>query len=112
MDIIAFYKCKDLNEARQKEQEHFVELNATMNSIEPFPSKPVRTIKIIKPVRPVRPVRRVRPVRQNKSTYNENMPISAFNRPNVCYNCEPCGFTTDNKTDYERHLIRKKRITK
>ena len=30
----------------------------------------------------------------------------------VCYNCEPCGFTTDNKTDYERHLTRKKHITK
>lgn len=104
MDIIAFYKCKDLSEARQKEQEHFVELNATLNSVEPFPSKPVRTIRIIKPVRRVRPVR---PVRQNKSTYNENMPISAFNRPNVCYSCEPCHFKTDNKTDYERHLTRK-----
>jgi len=30
----------------------------------------------------------------------------------VCYNCEPCGFTTDNKTDYERHLTRKKHIIK
>ena len=112
MDIVAFYKCNDLNEARQKEQEHFVALNATMNSVEPFPSKSVRTIRIIKPVRPVRPVRHVRPVRQNKSTYNENMPISAFNRPNVCYSCEPCDFTTDNKTDYERHLTRKKHIEK
>ena len=118
MCIIAFYNCKDVHEARQKEQEHFVALNATLNSVEPFPSKPVRTIRIIKPVRPVRPVRHVRPVRpvrpvrQNKSTYNENMPISAFNRPNVCYNCEPCGFTTDNKTDYERHLSRKKHIAK
>lgn len=38
------------------------------------------------------------------------MPISAFNRPNVCYSCEPCHFKTDNKTDYERHLTRKKHI--
>ncbi len=35
-----------------------------------------------------------------------------MDKPRVCYNCEPCGFTTDNKTDYERHLTRKKHITK
>ena len=33
-----------------------------------------------------------------------------MDKPRVCYNCEPCGFTTDNKTDYERHLTRKKHI--
>ncbi len=35
-----------------------------------------------------------------------------MDKPRVCYNCEPCGFTTDNKTDYERHLTRKKHILK
>ena len=35
-----------------------------------------------------------------------------MDKPRVCYNCEPCGFTTDNKTDYERHLSRKKHIAK
>ena len=35
-----------------------------------------------------------------------------MDKPHVCYNCEPCGFTTDNKTDYERHLTRKKHIAK
>ena len=39
MEIIAFYNCKDLTEARIKEQEHFVSSNANLNSIEPFPSK-------------------------------------------------------------------------
>ena len=33
-----------------------------------------------------------------------------MDKSRVCYNCEPCGFTTDNKTDYERHLKRKKHI--
>ena len=33
-----------------------------------------------------------------------------MDKPRVCYSCEPCGFTTDNKTDYERHLTRKKHI--
>ena len=35
-----------------------------------------------------------------------------MDKPRVCYNCEPCSFTTDNKTDYERHLTRKKHIIK
>jgi len=35
-----------------------------------------------------------------------------MDKPRVCYNCEPCGFTTDNKTDYERHLTRKKHVVK
>ena len=39
MTIINFYNCKDHFEARQKEQEHFAALNATLNSVEPFPMK-------------------------------------------------------------------------
>jgi hypothetical protein len=39
MEIVDFFNCKDLCEARQKEQEYFVSLNATLNSIEPFPTQ-------------------------------------------------------------------------
>ena len=35
MDIIAYHECKDLYEARKKEQEYFILYNATLNSIEP-----------------------------------------------------------------------------
>jgi len=37
MDIINFFDCKDHYEARKKEQEYFISLNATLNSIEPMP---------------------------------------------------------------------------
>jgi hypothetical protein len=37
MEIINFFNCNDHYEARKKEQEFFVSLNATLNSIEPFP---------------------------------------------------------------------------
>lgn len=37
MDIIAYHDCKDLYEARKKEQEYFILYNATLNSIEPMP---------------------------------------------------------------------------
>lgn len=49
MDIIAFHCCNDQYEARKKEQEYFISLNATLNSIEPMPSpkeKPVKPLKI------------------------------------------------------------------
>jgi hypothetical protein len=37
MEIINFFDCKDHYEARKKEQEYFISLNATLNSIEPMP---------------------------------------------------------------------------
>ena len=98
MDIVAFYKCNDLDEARQKEQEHFVALNATMNSVEPFPSKPVNRII------------RVNPLTVNNPTYNENLLISTFNPSNCRYKCENCYFITRNKKDYNRHMLSRKHL--
>ena len=39
MTIVNFYNCKDHLEARQKEQEYYISLNANLNSIEPLPVK-------------------------------------------------------------------------
>jgi hypothetical protein len=47
MEIINFFNCKDHFEARQKEQEYFVSLNATLNSIEPMPKQKCKPIKVI-----------------------------------------------------------------
>jgi hypothetical protein len=41
MEIINFFECKDHYEARKKEQEYFIALNATLNSIEPLPKPKV-----------------------------------------------------------------------
>ena len=41
MEVIAFYECNNLHEARQKEQEHYIELNASLNSVEPCKTKEV-----------------------------------------------------------------------
>ena len=38
MEIINFFNCKDHYEARKKEQEYFILLKATLNSIEPLPT--------------------------------------------------------------------------
>ena len=41
--IVGFYNCANLHEAKIKEQEFFISLNATLNSIEPISSKPIKT---------------------------------------------------------------------
>ena len=48
MEIVHFFTCNDQYEARTKEQEYFVLLKATLNSIEPMPSpKPKPNINVI-----------------------------------------------------------------
>ncbi len=39
MQIVGFFNCKDLYEAREKEQEFFISLGATLNSVEPLPKR-------------------------------------------------------------------------
>jgi len=50
MSIVNFYNCKNQLEARQKEQEYFISLGATLNSVEPLSSKPAlnKSVKINK----------------------------------------------------------------
>jgi hypothetical protein len=50
MEIINFFKCHDHYEARQKEQEYFISLHATLNSIEPMPKPKSKEIIIKKNV--------------------------------------------------------------
>jgi len=47
MSIIQFYNCKDYLEVRKKEQVHFLELKANLNSIEPYIEEQKKPNKII-----------------------------------------------------------------
>jgi hypothetical protein len=94
MEIINFFNCKDHYEARQKEQEYFELLHATLNSIQPMPKPKFKPIEAIEP------------------------PIQAVEIPIICcentqpnakkYSCEKCDFNTLNKTDYKKHLSTQK----
>jgi uncharacterized C2H2 Zn-finger protein len=89
MEIINFFNCKDHYEARIKEQEYFVSLNATLNSIEPLPKpKPI----IIEPV-------------------TEN--LTEFEKTHESTNnfvCELCEYITHNKKDYFKHINTNKHV--
>jgi len=48
MEILNFFNCYDHYEARQKEQEYFISLNATLNSIEPMPKPKQKPAPVVK----------------------------------------------------------------
>jgi len=47
MEIVNFFNCKDNNEARQKEQEYFILLNANLNSITPFSNPKTKVTNVL-----------------------------------------------------------------
>jgi hypothetical protein len=119
MDIIAFHKCNDQYDARKREQEYFVSLGATLNSIEPLPTpaeKPLPAANL--------------PVKSrhvcdacNYSCFNtldvfnlhftSKKHLKAVNRverDHAKYYCEKCHYDTHNKKDYNKHLLTKKHI--
>ena len=57
MDIIHFFSCANQQEARMKEQEFFVSLQATLNSVEPFPThkcdKDIKQVILVPNTEPV-----------------------------------------------------------
>ena len=85
MEIVHFFNCNDQYEARTKEQEYFISLNATLNSVEPMP-KPKTSIKTLALI--------------------ESEPIVIGNvKP---YNCVKCNLTTRSSKDFKRHLATNK----
>ena len=88
MSIINFYKCANHFEARQKEQEHFVALNATLNSVEPLPMK-IDLPSQLKVVHVTEPV----------------------NLGNKNFNCVKCDFKCSKKSEWDRHILTLKHQT-
>jgi hypothetical protein len=74
MEIVNFFNCQNHYEARIKEQEYFISLNATLNSIEPM-SKPKASIK---------PLPSIIEIPENASKYH----------------CTTCDFNTSKNSNY------------
>jgi hypothetical protein len=89
MEIIAFHACEDHYAARKFEQQYFEQYNATLNSIEPLP-KP----KTIPP--PDNPVK------------IENLCQQTHPNNVAKFSCTTCVYHTDNKKDYNKHLMTSK----
>ena len=87
MEMVYFYNCKNLHEAKLKEQEYFIELNATLNSIEP-----------VKPKNNNPPIYKLTDAANFDKIQQSNMP----------FKCEPCNYESNNRKDYNKHLRTKK----
>jgi hypothetical protein len=92
MEIINFFNCLDHYEARKKEQEYFISLNANLNSIEPMPTKKHK--EIIEPM----------PTKKYKEI------IEPIQKPREKYNCETCNFTCSKKSNFAIHFSTNKHI--
>jgi hypothetical protein len=88
MEIINFFNCADHYAARKKEQEYFIELKATLNSIEPFP-KPKVKINTIDYENPIKPI----------------VPNSSYQ-----FVCEPCHFECRKKSNFDKHILTNKHV--
>jgi hypothetical protein len=108
MEIVNFFNCKTHTEARIKEQEYFLLLKATLNSIEPFPEKIVKenviSEKIVKTKLKCKTEKHINKL-ENIITNNEDTTTALISTK---FNCKECAFTTEKKCNYEEHLLTKK----
>jgi hypothetical protein len=86
MEIVNFFNCKDHYEARLKEQEYFVSLNATLNSIEPLSKS--KSEEVIP-----------------KNKINEVSNTDTSQKHKTKYTCDCCNYTTNNICHYNNHVL-------
>ena len=104
MEIVNFFNCKDQYEARNKEQEYFILLNATLNSIEPLNSiskKSTRdnTCSVV-----------TTHLSSCKNDSNTSIKTDNDNISRLKYVCESCYYTCSHRRDYNKHLLTNKHI--
>jgi hypothetical protein len=93
MEIIAFFNCMNHTEARMKEQEYFLSLNANLNSVEPFPKKEKKEKKVKEEEKDVK-------VKEVKEEEKEIVIDSTASK----YSCKLCDYKTLRCSQYDRHL--------
>ena len=116
MEIINFFNCADHYEARKKEQEYFVLLNANLNSIEPFPKPKIKS-------NPILDKKEKQPIYcQSCNVYLQNIQLLDIHNNtqkhikkcepnNIIFKknandfvCEICDFKCCKQSEYDRHL--------
>ena len=122
MEIIAFHNCEDLMAAKKQEQQYFEEYKATLNSIEPCPTrKPKRevvarakrevlycnTCKVFFDTRKAQAEHNKRPRHLKLEHEQANTSEEIPSKPDK-FSCEKCDFSCNKKSNYESHLTTEK----
>ena len=110
MEIVGFFNCANQREARKKEQEFFVSLNATLNSIEPYSIPkplPKPLPKLLPTTAPI--IKIYKKDLQNEDIHSEP---KLENSPKLAkiFNCECCYYKCSKESDYKKHLSTMKHI--
>ena len=111
MEIIYFFECKNADEARKKEQEYFILLNATLNSIEPYATSKPKKIeeKVIKNEFNCNLCNK-KFINQDLLDIHNNTKNHISQKNNKKYNCELCKYWCCTKTEYNKHLSTNKHL--
>ena len=138
MEIINFFNCSDHYEARKKEQEYFVSLNATLNSIEPMPPPKITSVKVTqnkinnttfycKTCNIHCNTLKLFETHNNTNKHNKNigminnilpkfpegeMLVNQFQKIPATFECNKCNYNTSSKKDFEKHTatVKHKRL--
>jgi hypothetical protein len=127
---IAKYNCKDATEARIKEQEHYDELKANLNSIPPYIDKSIffcstcdlqclnskqyeKHIKCNKHIQCLnKATDSIQIDKYTEGINNQtNNSVVENKQSKKIYFCEFCHFTCYQKCDWDRHIIRPKHVS-
>lgn len=104
--IIDCIKCINLYEARKKEQEYFVLLNANLNSIEPLPQHK-QTLTQCDSLSNQQNVIDI----TTCNLYRKKSETLKSKKNDSCYKCSICDFVCSYKSNYETHLLTHKHQT-
>jgi len=113
---IAKYNCNDSTEARIKEQLHYEELHASLNSCPPYANtkKYVCVECDLQCSGPTQFNNHINCISHNKKKINPNNEQTIINKVNLCtkFVCKTCDYSTSRKSQLERHLVTPRHIIK
>lgn len=125
MDIINFFNCNNHYEARLKEQEYYISLNATMNSVEPLPTPIPKKITKIETVKQTFWCEICKIKFQNEQLMNNhNQTKKHLKRQNAIkiqmvtenhpiiphFSCALCEYTCRKQSDFTKHCLTRKHL--
>ena len=112
---IAKYNCNDSTEARIKEQLHYEELNASLNSCPPYVDK-IQYYCFeceLQCSGPTQFNNHINCISHKKKQINPNNEQTIINKLNICpkFMCQICDYTTEKKFNFDKHLLTAKHIS-
>jgi hypothetical protein len=109
MKMVGFFHCNNLTEAREKEQEFFISLNASLNSVEPMPNRVVRE-KVNKPVVAVNENVEETDMKETAVVKHavEKVELEPVILADGRFSCKICEYVCQTKQHYKQHCFTKK----